>query len=135
MSKSKLSILSNADGEQTVMWYSYFCLKMKCKCFLNNILVSYNFLLKVYDLQSPAESLNSFPGCTLTDGSCETMGSSSCGFHGRCLGDWGSFACHCLPGYYGYRCDKGEVCFSVTLLIGWQILQYRKLKMFVGNDC
>ncbi|XP_042677339.1 LOW QUALITY PROTEIN: neural-cadherin-like [Centrocercus urophasianus] len=67
-----------------------------------------NFILdsQVYDLQSPAESLNSFPGCTLTDGSCEAMGSSSCGIHGRCLGDWGSFACHCLPGYYGYRCDK-----------------------------
>uniref|UniRef100_H0ZFH7 Neural cadherin n=1 Tax=Taeniopygia guttata TaxID=59729 RepID=H0ZFH7_TAEGU len=67
-----------------------------------------NFILdtQVYDLQFPAESLNSFPGCTLTDGSCETMGSSSCGAHGRCLGDWGSFACHCLPGYHGYRCDK-----------------------------
>ncbi|GAB0195567.1 neural-cadherin-like [Grus japonensis] len=67
-----------------------------------------NFILdtQVYDLQSPAESLNSFPGCTLTDGSCETMGSSSCGIHGRCLGDWGLFTCHCLPGYYGYRCDK-----------------------------
>uniref|UniRef100_A0A8C0FJM4 Neural-cadherin n=1 Tax=Bubo bubo TaxID=30461 RepID=A0A8C0FJM4_BUBBB len=78
-----------------------------------------NFILdtQVYDLQAPAESLNSFPGCTLTDGSCETLGSSSCGIHGRCLGDWGLFACHCLPGYYGYRCDKGEVCFSVTLLI------------------
>ncbi|NXY46161.1 CADN protein, partial [Ceuthmochares aereus] len=67
-----------------------------------------NFILdtKVYDLQSPAESLNSFPGCMLTDGSCETLGSSSCGIHGRCHGDWGSFACQCLPGYYGYRCDK-----------------------------
>ncbi|NXG56211.1 CADN protein, partial [Hemiprocne comata] len=70
-----------------------------------------NFILdtqvrEVYDLQSPAESLNSFPGCTLTDGSCDTVGSSSCGIHGRCLGDWDSFACHCLPGHYGYRCDK-----------------------------
>ncbi|XP_071612885.1 neural-cadherin-like isoform X2 [Heliangelus exortis] len=67
-----------------------------------------NFILdtQVYDLQSPAESLNSFPGCTLTDGSCETMGSSSCGIHGRCLGDWGSFTCHCLPGHYGYSCDE-----------------------------
>ncbi|XP_074957551.1 neural-cadherin-like isoform X3 [Phalacrocorax aristotelis] len=67
-----------------------------------------NFILdtQVYDLQSPAESLNSFPGCTLTDGICETMGSSYCGIHGRCLGDWGSFACHCLPGYYGYQCEK-----------------------------
>ncbi|OXB67759.1 hypothetical protein ASZ78_010361 [Callipepla squamata] len=70
-------------------------------CLRNVILDS-----QVYDLQSPAESLNSFPGCTLTDGSCEAMGSSSCGIHGRCLGDWGSFACHCLPGYYGYRCDR-----------------------------
>ncbi|PKK25791.1 neural-cadherin [Columba livia] len=61
---------------------------------------------QVYDLQSPAESLNSFPGCSLTDGSCETLGISSCGVHGRCLADWGSFACHCLPGYYGYRCDQ-----------------------------
>ncbi|NXX74863.1 CADN protein, partial [Urocolius indicus] len=76
-------------------------------CLRNFILdTQHNFLLKVYDLQSPAESLNSFPGCTLTDGSCETMGASSCGIHGRCLGDWGSFACHCLPGYYGYRCDQ-----------------------------
>uniref|UniRef100_A0A803W497 Uncharacterized protein n=1 Tax=Ficedula albicollis TaxID=59894 RepID=A0A803W497_FICAL len=82
-----------------------------------------NFILdtQVYDLQSPAESLNSFPGCTLTDGSCETMGSSSCGTHGRCLGDWGSFACHCLPGYHGYRCDKGEPCFSAGSHIRYQL--------------
>uniref|UniRef100_A0A8C3RIH1 Neural-cadherin n=1 Tax=Chelydra serpentina TaxID=8475 RepID=A0A8C3RIH1_CHESE len=67
-----------------------------------------NFILdtQVYDLESPAESLNSSPGCALTDGSCETTGSSSCGIHGRCLGEWASFSCHCLPGYYGYRCDK-----------------------------
>ncbi|XP_065272866.1 neural-cadherin-like [Emys orbicularis] len=67
-----------------------------------------NFILdtQVYDLESPAESLNSSPGCALTDGSCETTGFSSCGIHGRCLGEWTSFSCHCLPGYYGYRCDK-----------------------------
>ncbi|XP_025072404.1 neural-cadherin-like isoform X1 [Alligator sinensis] len=67
-----------------------------------------NFILdtQVYDLESPAESLNSSPGCILTDGSCETLGTSSCGVHGRCLGEWGSFSCHCLPGYYGYRCNK-----------------------------
>ncbi|XP_027519706.1 neural-cadherin-like isoform X3 [Corapipo altera] len=84
-----------------------------------------NFILdtQVYDLQSPAESLNSFPGCTLTDESCETMGSSSCGIHGRCLGDWGSFACHCLPGYHGYRCDKAaqEYTFEPGAHIRYQL--------------
>lgn len=64
------------------------------------------------------------------------MGSSSCGIHGRCLGDWGSFACHCLPGYYGYRCDKGEVCFSVTLSIG-SFYNTNKIQtlMFASSDC
>ncbi|KAM9509911.1 neural-cadherin-like [Guaruba guarouba] len=84
-----------------------------------------NFILdtQVYDLQSPAESLNSFPGCTLTDRSCETMGSSSCGVHGRCLGDWGSFACHCSPGYYGYQCDKvaNEYTFGPGSHIHYQL--------------
>ncbi|NWS17802.1 CADN protein, partial [Pachyramphus minor] len=84
-----------------------------------------NFILdtEVYDLQSPAESLHSFPGCTLTDESCETMGSSSCGTHGRCLGDWGSFACHCLPGYHGYRCDKAaqEYTFEPGAQVRYQL--------------
>uniref|UniRef100_A0A8C8R7D8 Neural-cadherin n=1 Tax=Pelusios castaneus TaxID=367368 RepID=A0A8C8R7D8_9SAUR len=67
-----------------------------------------NFILdtQVYDLESPAESLNSSPGCALTEQSCKSTSSSSCGIHGRCLGEWASFSCHCLPGYYGYRCDK-----------------------------
>ncbi|NXY89804.1 CADN protein, partial [Alcedo cyanopectus] len=78
---------------------------------------------KVYDLQAPAESLNSIPGCTLTDGSCETMGASSCGAHGRCLGAWGSFACHCLPGYYGYQCEKvaKEYSFGAGSHIRYQL--------------
>ncbi|XP_060644294.2 neural-cadherin-like [Anolis sagrei] len=61
---------------------------------------------QLYDLESPAESLNSSPGCALTDGTCEKRGSSPCGPHGRCHGEWGSFTCHCLPGYYGSKCDK-----------------------------
>uniref|UniRef100_A0ACB8EA14 Uncharacterized protein n=1 Tax=Sphaerodactylus townsendi TaxID=933632 RepID=A0ACB8EA14_9SAUR len=61
---------------------------------------------QVYDLESPAESLNSCPGCAWTDDSCEKKGSSPCGAHGRCLGDWDSFTCLCLPGYYGHKCDK-----------------------------
>uniref|UniRef100_A0ABM5ETP5 Neural-cadherin-like n=1 Tax=Pogona vitticeps TaxID=103695 RepID=A0ABM5ETP5_9SAUR len=61
---------------------------------------------QVYDLESPAESLNSSSGCSLTDGGCEKAAPSPCGAHGRCLGQWDSFACHCLPGYYGSKCDK-----------------------------
>ncbi|CAL8258805.1 unnamed protein product [Boreogadus saida] len=30
----------------------------------------------------------------------------SCGVHGRCLGEWGSFSCDCLPGYTGHKCDQ-----------------------------
>ncbi|XP_042293708.1 neural-cadherin-like [Sceloporus undulatus] len=78
---------------------------------------------QLYDLESPAESLNSSPGCTLTDGSCEKMGSSPCGIHGRCLGEWSSFTCHCLPGYYGSKCDKvaEEYSFGPGSYIRYQL--------------
>ncbi|XP_031432816.1 putative neural-cadherin 2 [Clupea harengus] len=62
----------------------------------------------VYDLGNPAESVNSTPGCTLTDGVCLTTGGPSCGVHGRCLGEWGSFSCDCHPGFSGHKCEKGE---------------------------
>ncbi|KAL0171560.1 hypothetical protein M9458_031871, partial [Cirrhinus mrigala] len=60
----------------------------------------------VYDLGSAAESENSAPGCALTDGVCLTAGGPSCGVHGKCLGEWGSFSCDCHPGYSGHKCDK-----------------------------
>ncbi|XP_062393955.1 neural-cadherin [Sardina pilchardus] len=61
---------------------------------------------QVYDLGNPAESVNSTPGCTLTDGVCLTTGGPSCGVHGKCLGEWGSFSCDCHPGYSGHKCEK-----------------------------
>ncbi|XP_015711387.1 neural-cadherin-like [Coturnix japonica] len=61
---------------------------------------------KVYDLERPAESLNSSPGCILTDEMCQSTGMVSCGVHGRCVGDWNFFHCDCTPGYAGPTCDK-----------------------------
>ncbi|TRY92876.1 hypothetical protein DNTS_029152 [Danionella cerebrum] len=61
---------------------------------------------QVYDLGSAGESVNSTPGCALTDGVCLTAAEPSCGVHGRCLGEWGSFSCDCHPGYKGHKCDK-----------------------------
>eukprot|EP00062_Callorhinchus_milii_P003975 gi/632942725/ref/XP_007886565.1/ PREDICTED: neural-cadherin-like [Callorhinchus milii] len=61
---------------------------------------------KVYDLGNPGESSNSSPGCAVTDGVCHSAGTFSCGVHGKCLGEWGSFSCDCKPGYTGYKCDK-----------------------------
>uniref|UniRef100_A0A8C7LXV5 Si:dkey-22o22.2 n=1 Tax=Oncorhynchus kisutch TaxID=8019 RepID=A0A8C7LXV5_ONCKI len=60
---------------------------------------------KVYDLGIPGESLDSSPGCGLTDGVCVTASGPSCGVHGTCLGEWGSFSCDCHPGYSGHKCD------------------------------
>ncbi|MGH0159125.1 UNVERIFIED_CONTAM: hypothetical protein FKN15_071875 [Acipenser sinensis] len=77
---------------------------------------------QVYDLGSPAESLNSAPGCALTDGVCQTAGGLSCGAHGKCLGEWGSFSCDCHPGYTGHKCDKAqpEWSFEKNSLIRYQ---------------
>ncbi|XP_053101938.1 neural-cadherin-like [Hemicordylus capensis] len=61
---------------------------------------------QVYNLEHPAESLNSAPGCMLTDGLCQKAGVPFCGAHGKCTGDWDSFNCNCFSGYTGSRCDK-----------------------------
>ncbi|XP_056142918.1 neural-cadherin [Lampris incognitus] len=61
---------------------------------------------QVYDLASPGESVDSAPGCGLTDGVCVTTAGPSCGVHGTCLGEWGSFSCECHPGYTGHKCEK-----------------------------
>uniref|UniRef100_A0A3B4WJW5 Si:dkey-22o22.2 n=1 Tax=Seriola lalandi dorsalis TaxID=1841481 RepID=A0A3B4WJW5_SERLL len=67
---------------------------------------------KVYDLASPGESVDSTPGCRLTDGVCVTAASPSCGVHASCLADWGSFSCECHPGYTGHKCDQAVPEFS-----------------------
>ncbi|KAM4601120.1 neural-cadherin [Polymixia lowei] len=61
---------------------------------------------QVYDLESPGESVDSSPGCGLTDGVCVTSSGSSCGVQGTCLAEWGSFSCDCHPGYSGHKCDR-----------------------------
>ncbi|XP_048386187.2 neural-cadherin isoform X1 [Stegostoma tigrinum] len=77
---------------------------------------------KVYDLANPAEFRNSAPGCAVTDGVCHSAGTFSCGIHGKCLGEWGSFSCDCKPGYTGYKCDKAlpEWSFEKDSLIQYQ---------------
>nr|XP_006635865.1 PREDICTED: neural-cadherin-like isoform X1 [Lepisosteus oculatus] len=78
---------------------------------------------QVYDLGCPAESLNSAPGCALTDGVCLTAGGPSCGIHGKCRGEWGSFSCDCHPGYSGHKCDKAlpEWSFEKDSVLRYQL--------------
>ncbi|KAM4705531.1 neural-cadherin-like [Rhinophrynus dorsalis] len=54
---------------------------------------------KLYDLAQPVESVNSAPGCRMTDGLCTVTGSPPCGGHGICLSDWDSVSCDCHAGY------------------------------------
>ncbi|XP_043922109.1 neural-cadherin-like [Protopterus annectens] len=77
----------------------------------------------IYDLGSPAESLNGAPGCALTDEVCQSTGKLSCGENGACLGEWGSFSCDCHPGYAGHNCEKAlpEWSFEKDSLIQYQL--------------
>nr|XP_057909277.1 neural-cadherin isoform X1 [Doryrhamphus excisus] len=68
---------------------------------------------QVYDLASPGESVNSTPGCKMTDGVCVTAAGPSCGVHASCLADWGAFSCECHPGYSGHKCDTVVPEFSL----------------------
>uniref|UniRef100_A0A3P8XWP9 Uncharacterized protein n=1 Tax=Esox lucius TaxID=8010 RepID=A0A3P8XWP9_ESOLU len=78
---------------------------------------------QVYDLGSPGESVDSAPGCGLTDGVCVTAGGPSCGVHGTCLGEWGSFSCDCHPGFSGHRCDRAlaEWSFERDSVLRYQL--------------
>ncbi|XP_069477477.1 neural-cadherin-like [Ambystoma mexicanum] len=78
---------------------------------------------KVYDLESPAESLNSAPGCALTDAACRVAGMPACGAHGLCLSNWGSFSCDCHPGFSGGSCSKvlPEWSFAKDSWIDYQL--------------
>ncbi|XP_049902259.1 neural-cadherin [Epinephelus moara] len=78
---------------------------------------------QVYDLASPGESVDSAPGCRLTDGVCVTAAGPSCGVHASCLADWGSFSCECHPGYTGHKCDKAvpEFSFDSGSIVRYQL--------------
>uniref|UniRef100_UPI003AAF7EDE neural-cadherin n=1 Tax=Centroberyx gerrardi TaxID=166262 RepID=UPI003AAF7EDE len=78
---------------------------------------------QVYDLASPGESVDSTPGCRLTDGVCVTAAGPSCGAHASCLADWGSFSCDCHPGYTGHKCDTAlpEWSFDSDSVIRYQL--------------
>ncbi|KAK7877736.1 hypothetical protein WMY93_030550 [Mugilogobius chulae] len=67
---------------------------------------------QVYDFASPGDSLDSYPGCRLTDGVCLTAAGPSCGEHASCLSQWGSFSCDCHPGFTGHKCDTVVPEFS-----------------------
>ncbi|XP_033933451.1 neural-cadherin-like, partial [Pseudochaenichthys georgianus] len=67
---------------------------------------------QMYDLASPGESVDSTPGCRLTDGVCVTAAGPSCGPRASCLADWGSFSCECKPGFSGHKCDSALPEFS-----------------------
>ncbi|XP_017279259.1 neural-cadherin [Kryptolebias marmoratus] len=78
---------------------------------------------QVYDLASPGESVDSAPGCRLTDGVCVTAAGPSCGVHASCLADWGSFSCECRPGYTGHKCDRAvaESSFDANSMMRFQL--------------
>ncbi|AWP15835.1 putative neural-cadherin-like [Scophthalmus maximus] len=78
---------------------------------------------QVYDLASPGESVDSAPGCRLTDGVCVTAAGPSCGVHASCLADWGSFSCECRPGYTGHKCDGvvPEFSFDSGSVVRYQL--------------
>ncbi|XP_039619104.1 neural-cadherin [Polypterus senegalus] len=96
-------------GVKETLPYSYPQLQNKhfTGCIRNLVIDS-----KFYDLGSPAESLNSSPGCVTTDSNCMSMGYPSCGPHGKCQGEWGSFSCQCLPGFGGHQCEKAVPEYS-----------------------
>ncbi|CAG6014487.1 unnamed protein product [Menidia menidia] len=78
---------------------------------------------QVMDLASPGESVDSAPGCRLTDGVCVTAAGPSCGLHASCLADWGSFSCECRPGYTGHKCDRAvpEFSFDSRSMVRFQL--------------
>ncbi len=92
-------------------------------CADSGLSVCVSVFCQVYDLSSAAESENSTPGCVLTDGVCLTAGGPSCGVHGKCLGEWGSFSCDCHPGYSGHKCDKAlpEWSFEKDSVLRYQL--------------
>ncbi|XP_061629021.1 neural-cadherin-like isoform X1 [Phyllopteryx taeniolatus] len=68
---------------------------------------------KLYDLGSPAESVNSVPGCYFMDDHCtNTERQEDCDKTGRCDGEWGPVNCQCESGFTGPQCDQPAPEFS-----------------------
>ncbi|XP_077567014.1 neural-cadherin-like [Stigmatopora nigra] len=70
---------------------------------------------KLYDLGSPAQSLNSVPGCAFTDDHCvhaEARQAASCGKTGRCDHELGPARCQCQAGLTGPHCEQPAPEFS-----------------------
>ncbi|XP_061532993.1 putative neural-cadherin 2 isoform X2 [Phycodurus eques] len=68
---------------------------------------------KLYDLGSPAESVNSVPGCYFMDDHCtNTERQEDCDKTGRCDGEWGPVSCQCESGFTGPECDQPAPEFS-----------------------
>lgn len=107
---------------------SLLCL-VSFKDLLNLRLFSSISSLQLYDLGSPADSQSSSPGCMTTDSSCVNMGFPSCGHHGRCHGEWGSFSCQCVPGYTGHQCEEGKRVF--LCLFAFILLMFLKSRVQV----
>uniref|UniRef100_A0A3Q2XMW5 Neural-cadherin-like n=1 Tax=Hippocampus comes TaxID=109280 RepID=A0A3Q2XMW5_HIPCM len=77
---------------------------------------------KLYDLGSPAESVNSVPGCSFADDHCtnteEQHQPASCGKTGRCNVEWGPVSCQCESGFTGPQCDQRKHFESLSGIAG-----------------
>ncbi|XP_061826093.1 neural-cadherin-like isoform X1 [Nerophis lumbriciformis] len=70
---------------------------------------------KLFDLGSPAQSMNSVPGCSFRDDHCtntEQQPGPYCGTTGRCTSELGSGSCQCELGFTGPQCDQPVAEFS-----------------------
>ncbi|KAM8861815.1 neural-cadherin-like [Synchiropus picturatus] len=80
---------------------------------------------KLYDLGSSAESINTSPGCSLTDSQCSNSEQLPyCGKGGNCHQEWGSSGCSCNPGFTGPQCDQVAPEFSLS---GRSYIQFQLL--------
>ncbi|XP_057692632.1 neural-cadherin-like isoform X2 [Corythoichthys intestinalis] len=95
---------------------------------------------KLYDLGSPAQSVNSVPGCSFTDDHCtntEPRQAASCGKTGRCHDEWGPASCQCEAGFTGPQCERPAPEFSfdgrshVQFQMLWS-LPARQIRVQVG---
>lgn len=61
---------------------------------------------RTYDLGSPGGSLDSDPGCRISEERCQENALTRMCDHGQCIGSFKSAKCQCEPGWTGSRCDQ-----------------------------